>query len=229
MGEVQLTSGELLYRKNLMGYRGSNLYKEVISNDFWMFLDADDKQTEGNREITYKDISISNRKLYKDKIFNDIELTLRNIRLLRMKATYDLSISKDTLLESLRKHQKKADATFLSIVIAYYAILDKEMDYAKNKLFKERSIKAIQLQQAKIARDVKIFSLHLSSESKGGISLLHIESASPQFERCEKAVFDNIDPLSRTRQSHLKVLNVFKLQNSILSKQLQVRKQNTNI
>ena len=53
-------------------------------------------------------------------------------------------------------------------------------------------------------RELRTFAVHLRSETRGRVALTHISDRSPQFERCERAVLDNVDPTYRALLQHVR-------------------------
>jgi hypothetical protein len=77
----------------------------------------------------------------------------------------------------------------------------------------------VQFEQAKMKRDIMLFSVHLREETDGAVLLVYLEESSAQYQRCEKAVIDN---LGQDCTFDATVVNVLKLENSHLMKGLQV-------
>jgi hypothetical protein len=167
-------------------------------------------------------------------IIQSYQLKVRRIVLSTLKAVQNeknatlanVALKNELYLTKLSDEQKTQDASLLESVLNYYAILSQEMSAANEGLQIERTDKVVVLKQAAILRDLRYFACNLYVETKGRISLTMLHQESPQFERCVKAVMDNINTaITEELQmdtSTTKVLNVLKLQNPFLSKKLQV-------
>lgn len=90
------------------------------------------------------------------------------------------------------------------VVLAYHRILLQEMDGARRRAHDERQLRTLRVHQADVEREIRTFAVHLRSETRGRVALTHISDRSPQFERCERAVLDNVDPTYRTLLQHVR-------------------------
>lgn len=117
----------------------------------------------------------------------------------------------------------------MHLILQYYAIIQHEIAASREQLLVENEEKDLLYKQASVLRDIRLFACHLMVESRGKLSFTMLPPDSQQFARCVKAVMDNIrndnlnDMDMNLLKNKIKVLNVFKLQNSFLSAKLQVR------
>eukprot|EP01032_Pedospumella_encystans_P017603 gene17603-20052_t len=115
----------------------------------------------------------------------------------------------------------------MKLILQYYAIIQHEIAASREQLIQENIEKDLLYKQASVLRDIRLFACHLMIESRGKLSFTMLPPDSQQFARCVKAVMDNIrndnlnDIETDLLRNKIKVLNVFKLQNSFLSTKLQ--------
>jgi arginine repressor len=120
--------------------------------------------------------------------------------------------------------QKRFDAEAMQLVLQYYAIIQQEIATSRRKLVQENAERDLLYKQAAVLRDIRLFACHLMVESRGKLSFSMLPPDSQQFARCVKAVMDNVqdDHYDARFRNRIRVLNVFKLQNTFLSAKLQV-------
>lgn len=163
---------------------------------------------------------------------NYLNSTLPIIR--GMTNTAKLRIFREKLLikNMLETKGQEFDACALQSMLQYAAVLQQELLDAQKSLAQERAMKDILKDQARISRDLLLFSVHLSLETKGRIELQHLSASTAQYVRCVKAVHDNLHNcfgFSRVSPmipdpDNVSILNIFKLKNTVLAKNLQVLK-----
>jgi len=215
-----ITSGEILFQQNKTSSWGRNNKEQILKDDFLDFLD--ERISNPNDFSSIMQLSTQNNIIHKTKLSQKFLLTLKSLQLLKIKLIYDFHIVGKVIEENLLRIQRSSDAHFMQLILTYHSILELEMSAAREKTAIQKREKAIQIMQAGILRDVRKFSLNLAVESQRKISLIHVSHGSQQFERCEKAIFDNIDPRVKSKSHCITVQNVFKLQNTFLSEKMQV-------
>ena len=238
---MELTSGEILFKANDIGNIGRSLCTE-ISDDFWQFLDTSRQNASTAEEMSHTGRAISTTvETYIMKLRHRILTIRKSIELTKVHILNELSFENEKFTSQLLEKQKSFDCEVLQLVIQYYAIIQHEISASRSKLTIEMTEKNLQFKQAAVLRDIRLFACHLMVESRGKLSFTMLPPDSQQFARCVKAVMDNVnferfdvfDSSGRSRLSNgsggtkdirslIKVLNVFKLQNSFLSGKLQV-------
>ena len=112
-----------------------------------------------------------------------------------------------------------ADMNIHSSLNAYFEIITSDAARARSQMSSKITDLRVQFEQAKLKRDIMLFSVHLREETDGAVLLVYLEESSAQYQRCEKAVIDN---LGQDCTFDASVVNVLKLENSHLMKGLQV-------
>jgi hypothetical protein len=225
---IELTSGEALYKANDIGSIGKTLCTDV-AEEFWMFLDTTRSFTGGSEEALYNVKAIgSTVESYILKLRHRILTVRKSVEHMKVKVLNEVNYENNRLLTQILEQQKAFDCEALELVLQYYAVIQQEIADSRRKLFMEMQEKGLQIKQAKLLRDIRLFASHLMIESRGKMCFTMLPSDSQQFARCVKAVMDNIN-VDRLEvvdaaefQRKVRVLNVFKLQNSFLSSKLQV-------
>ena len=170
-----------------------------------------------------------------------------------MKALYLVELGRITveLKETIVSQSQVFDAVALDATSRYSLVLKDEMRLAEEKLFVEKYEKEFSKKLVQTIKNIQVFNCHLQLESKREIELLLLPHSSQQYQRCMKAVLDNLggqnhfqnhssmympaveddqggiklryNILYQTLTSqNLKVTNIFKLKNTHLSERLQV-------
>ena len=226
---MDLTSGELLYRANDMGVLGRRLNPD-ISENFWQFLDSTQPNSIVNSEERFhseKSISASIES-YILKLRHRILTVRKSIEHIRHEVIQKIQYKSQQCIEDLLKMQQQFDHSALHLILQYYDILQYEISASRAKLIQENVEKNLLIKQAAVLRDIRLFACHLMVESRGKLGFTMLSTDSQQFARCVKAVLDNVQEENidvvniQSFRSRIKVLNVFKLQNSFLSGKLQV-------
>lgn len=220
-----------MYRANDIGSVGQALHPD-ISEDFWLFLDIT-KATMGttnSEEIAHTGKAISaSVEAYILKLRHRILTVRKAVELMKSQILNEIEFQNQRITSHLLEQQSRFDADVLQLVLQYYAIIQHEIATSRTKLLQENSEKDLLCKQAAILRDIRLFAYHLMVESRGKLGFTLLSPESQQFVRCVKAVMDNINngvfqmANADALRTQIKVLNVFKLQNSFLSGKLQVR------
>jgi hypothetical protein len=226
--EMELTSGEMLYRANEMGSIGRKLYSD-ITEEFWQFLDASKSVSSNGDEMVHSNKSISaSVEAYILKLRHRILTVRKAVEYTKYGVINEMNYENKKFTSALLDLQKRFDSEALQLVLQYYAIIQQEIETSRVKLVQENTEKELLFKQAAVLRDIRLFASHLMVESRGKLGFTMLPAESQQFARCVKAVMDNVQDeafstgdVARFR-SRIKVLNVFKLQNSFLSGKLQV-------
>lgn len=138
------------------------------------------------------------------------------------KTTDDLENQRVRLDNKLNYLTDELDHKLKSLMEDYMIILENEMKLAKNRSLLEREEGKRMSQEAKIMRDIKIFSQDLSFHSQSLATFQLLERSSPQYIKCEKAFFENLNSNIQMFSQDLEVFNIAKLDNEYLSKLFQV-------
>ena len=109
------------------------------------------------------------------------------------------------------------DVELMKEVVTYFSLIKQESSWAKGRRDNSHSSFHREACQAKVKKDLLLFSTHLLEESRGSIKLTYMEKDSAQFKRCEKAVLDNV---GRGFEGSIQVLSVLKLDHLFLSSAL---------
>ena len=196
------------------------MHSNILTEEFRSFLQRDHRDdnaalTKSLRTIAQQNISIfrTKRKQF-EQIYHSVLQLKENI-------LSDVDFRRHILLKSLFDNQKRSETVFMKVVVSYFHILEKELHLARQKALGEQVEKSVKILQANTIRDVKIFAINLMEGSKSKLCLTQVLPESAQFERCEKAVLDNIEPVAKDLAEHVSVLSVFKLQNSFLAEKMQ--------
>eukprot|EP01038_Epipyxis_sp_PR26KG_P010789 gene10789-14486_t len=225
---MDLTSGELYFRYSKLNGNISPL--TTISEDFsrllWSEVDTKIASNTIKNEIQKRKLMHKiNTAMLKKKIDGDLvalrlSMETNNIRKLSV-----ISIENNRALNALQDLQNQYDCFMMKSVLQYYSILYEEMKVTRRRLHNEKLEKEIQIMQENSLKNIRLFACHLAVETKGQIGFTLLSNESPQANRCNKAVLDNVLQSFSSEvddlQSKIKVLNVFKLQNSFLASNLQ--------
>ena len=128
-------------------------------------------------------------------------------------------------MDDVSRLQYTADAKLMELVLQYFAILKDELNTTRERLHSSFSDGIFLKQQAKKLRDIQIFGKHLNIETKGNVTLEVLDIDSLQYKRCAKAIRENLkeSKLLEARFVDISILNVIKIEHSIISKRLQVQ------
>lgn len=233
MSTSDITSGELLYRINNLHEVDLLPSDSNISHQLRQFLDIHGREQVMRREKTLKSTLLLRPTIQEFLSHKARHLSEHSIPFITALQQCIVSeLEKETSYTSALIHEnaKQFEAKALESTLQYFFVLKQEIDSASQQLQSERCEKDALKRQAKVARDIMLFNQHLRMESRKRIeiSLLHHESA--QFQRCVRAVHDNLnDSFGLMLKSKVKltpkdarIVNVFKLRNDNLAKSLQV-------
>ena len=109
-------------------------------------------------------------------------------------------------------------------ILDYYCILLDELNETRYKLANENTENLLLRARYKFLRDLKYFSYHLNLETKGKVTLTILEHDSAQAKRCRKAIKENVNfarIIGPNIYDNIKVIQVFKLDHTLLSSALQ--------
>ena len=235
---MELTSGESFYQlSNIHKPKGNDPYKGLLA-DFRAYLDAESdggsqwsKKKSAETPTGYKGVVENAVLLAFESKFKDVLATEKAIGRSKHKVMNEIRLKSQLYSIRVLDEQKFHDSKFLRLVLEYHSILNREMNLSKSRLTTERVQKEILLRQEALVRDLRFFACNLSVETKGKVNLTLLHQDSPQFERCVKAVLDNINTKVLSDKNldskNIKILNVMKLQNTFLSNKLQVCRSKT--
>ena len=226
---MEFVSGEVFFRSAgsqnfVKGLLQSN--KQLANLHSFLGFDANTAlQLSQSKKFldSLKNIRRLNKAVADTAIKHDVEHITQffetSCKLAREEAGYTMGKTREELVQ----FQQIADAQIMQLVLQYFAILKEELNATRERLDKDIGEFVIMKQQAKRLRDVQIFSRHLRMETQGKVALEIIDMDSPQAKRCAKAVRENMNKnrLHEFGYSDVKILNVFKLEHTFLSKQLQ--------
>ena len=141
-----------------------------------------------------KNIRLRNliRKLYEERLQFLSRKLIKSIN--NRKTNYLLSIAQQTaiLRKRLDENFEAFDGIALRSTIEYFSVLQMELRKAKQQLIHERNAKDILRKQCHLFRDIQLFNIYLGSETRRSIELQLLSKSSAQFQRCLKAVYDNL-------------------------------------
>eukprot|EP01039_Chlorochromonas_danica_P005261 gene5261-5795_t len=127
----------------------------------------------------------------------------------------EVLIERELAHTELKKDLHRFDAAAMQSILQYASVIKADMEAAKRQLAQERQEKEILKQQARVCRDFLLFSCHLNMESRGRIDIVCLPHQSTQFQRCVKAVHDNLNDVRSPEE--VRILNVFKIKHQALA------------
>eukprot|EP00357_Protocruzia_adherens_P002029 CAMPEP_0115003520 /NCGR_PEP_ID=MMETSP0216-20121206/18663_1 /TAXON_ID=223996 /ORGANISM="Protocruzia adherens, Strain Boccale" /LENGTH=544 /DNA_ID=CAMNT_0002369347 /DNA_START=70 /DNA_END=1704 /DNA_ORIENTATION=+ len=180
--------------------------------------------------------AISLIKCLKDRIqaikqFVILDAQFRNKALKNQLQTFLNSTQVYDLRESMlvQKHQRSLDTKLRHAIYIYYAILEeKKRLYAAKHNFIRREL-AVKEKLASLVYRLQMFATHIKFESHNAIKLRRIDQSQSQYQRCERAVRDNIHPnyFQDSNYHSLRLREAFKVENSLLLKPFEEKLCNT--
>jgi hypothetical protein len=228
-----VTSGELLYRINNLHHVDLLPTDGATSTQLRQFLDTNGKEQARRRENQLS-LTLSLHP-------NITELHVRKLKHVSEKSIPWIQAHKQSIISEVEKevsytstllheNAKQFEAKALESTLQYFSVLKQEIESAFQQLESERMEKESLKRQAKVARDIMLFNQHLRMESRNRIELTLLHPESAQFQRCVRAVHDNLNesfglmlkPKVKLVAKDVRIINVFKLKNEILAKPLQV-------
>lgn len=219
---MNVVSGELYY------YLNENPLP-LTSETFTNYLNGDKnlehiKKSNKKRldQLRYLRKNIST--LYRDNIIKQYDEYSRCLLPL-LNSTTD-AYKQDNFMKKIKINSIKSefDTKLLQTVIEYGSICRDEVMRSR-MLLKDESIEVIQSKYiAKIIHDMYVFAHHLGYESHQRVLINMLLHDSQHAIRCRKAVYDNCKQpyLYSIGITRINIELVFKLENSILSKHLEV-------
>ena len=189
--------------------------------------DANTKhQSSQNKKLfdSLKSVRRLNKSYYESLIQHDVIVIKRLIESACENALDKASLSSRKAIDEAVQFQLSSDARMMQLVLEYFSILKDEMHATRSRLEFDQVEGQRQKQQAKRLRDVKIFARHLGMETQGKVFLNLLDPNSSQAKRCSTAIRENMNRtlLQSAGYEDVKVLNVFKLEHTVLSRKLQV-------
>lgn len=230
---MEKTSGELIYR--LHNLHKSDLSSDVnVSAQLRKFLDIEqiEHQRYAQNVERIKNLKKLLAKTYESRLTHVQSNLLHSVA--DMKQALLLQIGMETMecQNTIQNNASECNAHIYKAMLTYVNVLKKELRNAYVELAHEQAQKESLRLQRLVHRDILLFNMKLKLETNNKIELIALSPDSAQFQRCVKAVEDNLGrhyPLNlhlKTAQSSKKppvtVLNVYKLQNQYLSATLQV-------
>ena len=229
MQELSAVNGGELYYKHYLCHRAApvdrNICHAVVRNDYIaLFLDDDIDRCK-LKKWEFEDLKRTRCMMAaSSRMFNlyrqfeaKSAKTMLNVRIGQIKeriASFKSSIRKQTEELSYSVDSKIGDC-----LKEYFRILKSDTDKARYVMGKRDNALRIQYELAKVKREIMLFSVQLRDETGGIVQLLYLDRSSAQYQRCEKAVIDNV---AKECPFDVHVLNVLKLENVSLMKSLQV-------
>lgn len=230
---ISAHSGEIFFHANAIAQYGKRTLPD-ISQDFWEFLEKNVSSGESDEaqsltseaQLTRSAITIT-LETYLLKLRYRIQAIQKALELQRRKNTAEVKLMQVRVNERLISYHRHCEAEMMRLILQYNAIIQRELKDSKRMLGDEYEEKLLQRKQVKILRDIRLFANHLMMESRGKISFAMLNADSQQFSRCIKAVLDNVNAArglfagESDLNNRVRVLNVFKLQNTHISNKLQ--------
>lgn len=219
-----IIGGELLFKGQLSSSSSSSFpVTSCTHNDFITeFLNVEGDRNSLRKQYEDNLTSIrSNRKLQRKVYSRQIKFERDTSQATLMMRYHEL-MSKvaqfnQLMMKGSQEMAQDIDVELMKEVVAYFSLIKQESNWAKGRRDNSQLSFHKEAYQAKIKKDLLLFSTHLFEESRGSIKLSYMEKDSTQFKRCEKAVLDNV---GRDFRGVMKVLNVLKLDHTFLSSAL---------
>ena len=99
------------------------------------------------------------------------------------------------LFGAMDRLQQSSDAYAAQLVMQYFSLMKMELEENRKSLYAAALEAKMLKKQARVRRDVMMFSHYMKYETKERIRILRLENDSSQFKRCRKAVNDSLSPL----------------------------------
>lgn len=244
------SSGEAYYRSFSSGcddsFGGGGLMNAVIKKgpvELLDFLDID-SSLEVQRKISEEKLTsirtskASATKCYVHQHKLESELLVLYLQKKTKKNVYNVRKLVEQVKMLTVNERKSSDATLMSFVLQYFNLLSEDLNATRAKLIQDNYKTMYLRARASITRDMRIFSYNLQVETKSKLTLTLLDGDSSQAKRCKKAIKENSNfsrlslgsssnsSGSGTTYNDINVLNVFKIEHSILSEKLQVSANN---
>lgn len=219
-----VTSGELYFRLFLEDEKKAGENDIKLPSSMRTFLKRKD---DPNKEILHTRHRALQLLLAR---VNFLKSTLPTVKGMSNAAKLRIFREKLLLKNALEAKGQEFDACALQSVLQYAAVLQQELADAQRSLVQERAMKEILREQARVSHELILFSTHLALETKSRIELQHLSPSTAQYVRCVKAVHDNLHNCFGFNKSspmipdpdNVQILNIFKLKNTVLARNLQV-------
>lgn len=229
MQELSAVTGGELYYQHYLCHRPApvdrNICQAVVRDDYIAhFLDDDidrcklEKREFEDLKSTRCMMALSSRmfNLYREFEAKSVN-SMMNVRIGQINeriASFKSSIRKQTDELSYSVDSKIGDC-----LKEYFRILKSDTDKARSVIGEKDKALRMQYELTKMKREIMLFSVQLRNETGGMAQLMYLDRSSAQYQRCEKAVIDNV---AKECLFDVHVLNVLKLENVSLMKSLQV-------
>eukprot|EP01039_Chlorochromonas_danica_P012259 gene12259-13968_t len=218
-----VTSGELYFRLFLEDEKKAGENDIKLPSSMRTFLKRKD---DPNKEILHTRHRALQLLLAR---VNFLKSTLPTVKGMSNAAKLRIFREKLLLKNALEAKGQECDACALESVLQYAAVLQQELADAQRSLVQERAMKEILREQARVSHELILFSTHLALETKSRIELQHLSPSTAQYVRCVKAVHDNLHNCFGFNKSspmipdpdNVQILNIFKLKNTVLARNLQ--------
>lgn len=227
---LELISGELFLRQQGVLSDGATPLQTQVDDEFWAFLDLDYANYTTNLKKDFliaRNIGKRSLTAYELKIEHDVKALALAIEKLKDKVLSAVSSCNCQVGYALERLQADFDTVMMNLVLEYYSILQNEISLTRSRLSDEQREKVVALKQLNVLRNTQLYAAHLKLETRNRCCYTILRQDSPQFQRCGKAVLDNLAQsfcgaaIDEWRQK-VRVLHVFKLHNTMLAKNLQV-------
>jgi len=217
---MEVTSGELYYLN-----KGAALALHSMSKELALDSDASHQQERYNAKLSdLRRIRRTNRAVTSERLSTDVWSAVTLLRISKEKVVAQLRRALARHRRNVQDEVDAVDATMMEWVLKYFAILRDELVDARMRLKGDDELLTVLSRQAKMHRDLCSFSYRLSVETKDTVSLSAVAKDSSQYKRCRKAVMDSLGSNFTSKfigYSEINVVNVYKLEHTLLSNNLQ--------
>ena len=219
---IQVPSGELHYQ-----FGGADEALASTSEEFREFMAIDhDRQKLGKQYAEQLESLEDLEKRVRDNFNHSAKIEKNNVEeSIRMAIDAQIravECEQTRLFGAMDRLQQSSDANAAQLVMQYFRLMKMELEENRKSLYAAALEAKMLKKQARVRRDVMMFSHYLKYETRENIHILGLESESSQFKRCRKAVNDSLSPLlKRLGYVDAKVLAVLKVEHALISTQLQ--------
>lgn len=219
---INVPSGELHYQ-----FGGADKALASTTEEFREFMAIDlDREKLGEQYAEQLESLEVLEKLVKENMTHAAEIEKKNVEdSIRMAIDAQiraLKCERTRLFGAMDRLQESSDANAAQLVIQYFSLMKAELEENRKSLYAAALEAKMLKKQARVRRDVMMFSHYLKYETKERIKIIGLENESSQFKRCRKAVNDSLSPLlKRHGYDDAKVLAVLKIEHALISTQLQ--------
>jgi hypothetical protein len=224
--DIEVNSGEIFFRSNPhINERGEML--DGIGKQLMEFLASGQDVTtvKAKNTVTSQDLrearkrSMESRKA-RCQILRDTKQTVRgSSQALQSRAQLFSSRYDAALIAAMRK----LDRHLVALILRYYALLEEEYAIHDWRMCEERRICDRLQHQVNESNRLSMFALYLEHETSGRVLLKRLPNSNPQFLRCRRAATENVKQsfFSGSEYSGISVLDVYKIENSLMLKVFQ--------